>query len=516
MSEIRDGNKLSRVRTVAFNGLDATDVELQVQISSGMPTFTIVGLPDKTIAESRERIRAAFCSLGLKLPPKRITVNLAPADTLKEGSHYDLPLALGILAVDGVIPQDKLRDFIVVGELGLDGSVVKVNGVLLAAVKAANESSGLICPAAQGAEAAWSEAKTIIPIRSLGELIDFFNGNIFVPRPQALFDDEFYHSTLDMQDVKGQESAKRALEIAAAGAHNMVMVGPPGAGKSMLAARLPTILPKMSRNEALEVSMVASVAGEIKSDRLCFERPFRAPHHSASTPSIIGGGRPARPGELSLAHNGVLFLDELPEFTRTTLEALRQPLETGVVNISRVYSHIQFPAKIQLVAAMNPCRCGYLGDPARACPRSPRCASEYQAKISGPLLDRIDIHIEVPPVSLWDKDSSRSGDSSAVVRKRVEAARKIQRQRFLDFGREDLYTNSELNGDLLEKATVLENDAKELLISYANKMKLSARGYNRTLKLARTIADLNNSEKIIGKYIGEALSLRWKVPDYKN
>lgn len=505
---------LSRVKTVAFNGLEILDVEVQVQLSSGLPSFTIVGLPDKAVAESRERIRAAFFSMGIKLPPKRITVNLAPADIIKEGSHYDLPLALGVLAGMGLVPQDRLSDYIVVGEVGLDGAIIRVNGVLPAAVKAARENLGFLCPAAQGGEAAWSGCKNIVPAATLEELLNFFHGTTEIARPSAV-QAEAAETRMDMRDVKGQETAKRALEIAAAGGHNLIMVGPPGSGKSMLAARLPTILPPMSRREAIETSMIASIAGELDGQRLCFERPFRAPHHSASMPALVGGGRPARPGEISLASNGVLFLDELPEFARPTLEALRQPLETGKVNISRVNSRVEFPAKIQLVAAMNPCRCGYLGIAGRECPQAPRCARDYQSKISGPLLDRIDIQIEVSAVSPWDMAQAAAGESSAVIRKRVVAARQIQRERFCAFGCEDLHTNSELSGDMLEAAAVMDDDAKELLLNYANRVKLSARGYNRTLKLARTIADLQNEIKLHRIHIAEALSLRWKVPDYK-
>lgn len=505
---------LSRVKTVAFNGLEILDVEVQVQILSGMPAFTIVGLPDKAVAESRERIRAALFSLGLKLPAKRITINLAPADILKEGTHYDLPLALGLLCGMGLIKQEKLSEYIAVGEVGLDGAIIKVDGVLPAAIRAQKTEVGFICPYEQGGEAAWSDAKNIVPAKNLAELIAFLKGETVIEQPTAQVMAETT-SELDMKDVKGQESAKRAMEIAAAGGHNLIMVGPPGAGKSMLAARMPTILPLMTKGEAIETSMVASIAGEFKGDKLSFVRPFRSPHHSASTPALVGGGRPARPGEISLANNGVLFLDELPEFARSTLEALRQPLENGRINISRVSSHVEFPAKIQLIAAMNPCRCGHLGNTARECPRAPKCAQEYQAKISGPLLDRIDIQIEVPAVSPWNMSKVAAGESSADIRKRVVAARELQQDRFDRFGRKDLHTNSELSGDMLEEAAIMDSEAKELLINYANRVKLSARGYNRTLKLARTIADLQNEIKLHKVHIAEALSMRWKVPEYK-
>lgn len=505
---------LSRINTVAFNGLEILNVELQVQISAGMPAFTIVGLPDKTVAESRERIRAAFIAMGIKLPAKRITVNLAPADLLKEGSHFDLPMALGLLVGMGMLPQNKLSNYLVLGELGLDGAIIGVNGVLPAAVAAVAAGKGVICPYLQGSEAVWAGAGEVLAPQNLLELINHLIGKAVLPRPQAR-ERKAGSALLDMKDVKGQESAKRAIEIAAAGAHNLIMVGPPGSGKSMLAARLPSILPPMTTREAIETSMIHSVAGELKDGCLSFERPFRDPHHSASTPALVGGGRKARPGEISLSHNGVLFLDELPEFARPTLEALRQPLENGSVSISRVNSHTVFPAKFQLVAAMNPCRCGYLGNPGAECSRAPKCAEEYMAKISGPLLDRIDIQIEVPAVNPWDMAAAKEGESSAEIRKRVIAAREIQKKRFEAFGRPDLLTNAELKGELLEKATLLDDGAQNLLLQYADRMKLSARAYHRTLRLARTIADLQNEIKVLKIHIAEALSLRWKMPDYK-
>ena len=459
---------LSRVNTVAFNGSEILDVDLQVQISSGLPAFTIVGLPDKAVAESRERVRAALQSLGLSLPAKRITLNLAPADLLKEGSHFDLPVALG----------------------------------LLAAVKANRSGKGLICPAANGSEAAWSGLQSIVAPDNLLSLVNHFKGAQLIPLPtvqktesQTLFP--------DMSDVK---------EIAAAGAHNLLMIGPPGAGKSMLAARLPSILPPLTAAEALETSMIHSVAGELKNGGICFERPFRDPHHSASTPALVGGGRKARPGEISLAHNGVLFLDELPEFSRAALEALRQPLENGSVSISRVNAHTVYPARFQLIAAMNPCRCGNLGNPALACSRAPKCAEEYQSRISGPLLDRIDIHIEVPAVSPWEMNDVKKGESSAAIRERVIKAREIQAERFRRMGHPELNTNSQLRGDMLEAAAALDGDASALLIGFAEKAGLSARAYHRTLRLARTIADLQNTPKVLKMHIAEALALRSRLP----
>ncbi len=503
---------LSRINTVTFNGLETLPVDLQVQISSGLPNFTIVGLPDKAIAESKERVRSAIQSLGLSLPAKRITINLSPADLLKEGSHFDLPVALGILSCMGIIPIEELSGYIAMGELSLDGSIVSVNGVLPVAMYANRTDKGLICPQKQGGEAAWSGLKDIIAAPDLITLINHFKGVslLTAPHPQP---PKAPSKHLDMSDVKGQESAKRALEIAAAGGHNLLMVGPPGSGKSMLAARLPSILPPLTPEEALETSMIHSVAGILKESGLCFERPFRDPHHNASTPSLVGGGRKAKPGEISLAHNGVLFLDELPEFDRATLEALRQPLENGYISIARVNTHAVYPAKFQLIAAMNPCRCGNLGIPELACPRAPKCALEYQSKISGPLLDRIDIHIEVPAVSPWKLSEGRSGENSESIRNRVIAARNIQKQRFLELGITNLSTNAELKGQILEEAAPLENDAKTLLVTFADKNHLSARAYHRTLRLARTIADLQNSSNILKIHIAEALSYRHTVPE---
>ncbi len=502
---------LARVHTVAFNGLEILKVDLQIQLSPGLPAFNIVGLPDKAVAESKERVRAALQNLNLHIPAKRITINLSPADLPKEGSHFDLPVALGLLAVMGVIPKENLDDYVVLGELGLDGGVVAVNGVLPVAMYAGSKQKGLICPAAQGSEAVWSGLKSIIAPDTLLALINHFQNKqtISFPVAQKL---ERTTSLLDLKDVKGQENAKRALEIAAAGAHNILMVGPPGSGKSMLASRLPSILPPLTAEEALETSMIHSVAGELKDGKLNFERPYRSPHHNASTPALVGGGRKAQPGEISLAHNGVLFLDELPEFNRPTLEALRQPLENGCVSISRVNAHTVYPAKFQLVAAMNPCRCGHLGNHALECNRAPLCAEEYQNKLSGPLLDRIDMHIDVPAVSPFDMADTKPGESSAAVLERVIKARQIQSERFKKLGQPCLKTNSELRGELLETALFLDSDAKNLLVAFADKNHLSARAYHRTLRLARTIADLQSESKVLKLHIAEALSYRRILP----
>lgn len=498
---------LTHINTLTFNGLEVLDVDLQAQVSSGLPNFIIVGLPDKAIAESKERVRAALQSLGLQIPAKRIVINLAPADMLKEGSHFDLPIALALLTLMGVIKSEQLKSYLVLGELGLDGEILPINGVLPAAIHAKDKKMGFICPAACGQEAVWAEVSDILAAPYLANLINHFKGSEFLAKPQKqrIFEMVSYP---DMADVKGQETAKRALEVAAAGGHNLLMVGPPGAGKSMLAQRMLGILPPMTINEALETSMVMSVAGQLKGSGLTFERPFRAPHHSASTPALVGGGRKGTPGEISLAHNGILFLDELPEFNRPTLEALRQPLENKTIEISRVNAHVSYPANFQLIAAMNPCKCGYLGTPDKECKRAPLCAEEYMAKLSGPFLDRIDIKIDVPAVSPWDLSKVEKGENSADIQKRVIKARNIQIERLRALGEENINNNAGLKGKLLEEICTLDNEAKDLLISFADKYKLSARAYHRTLRLARTIADLQNESKILKLHVAEALSYR--------
>ncbi len=426
---------VAHVPTVAFQGIDVLPVDVQVQMGPGMPAFTIVGLPDKAVGESRDRVRAALAAIGLALPLKRITVNLAPADLLKEGSHFDLPIALGLLGTMGVLPEDATGGFTVLGERALDGALTRVAGVLPAAIGASAAGTGLICPAASGAEAAWAGTIEIIAAPTLLALINHIKGTQVLNPPQPALA-ERAADLPDLKDIKGQESAKRALEIAAAGGHNLLMAGPPGAGKSMLAARLPGILPPLTAAEALETSMIHSVAGTLGGagsmggGRLMQSRPFRDPHHSASLAAMIGGGTRARPGEVSLAHLGVLFLDELPEFARATLEALRQPVESGRAVVARANAHVTYPARFQLIAAMNPCRCGYLDDAAQACSRAPRCAQDYQSKISGPLFDRIDLHVDVPAVSPADLSLPPPAEESAIVAARLAAARAIQTDRY--------------------------------------------------------------------------------------
>ncbi|MDP8913757.1 MAG: YifB family Mg chelatase-like AAA ATPase, partial [Pseudomonadota bacterium] len=499
---------VAHVATVAFLGLEARAVEVQVQIASGLPKFLIVGLPDKAVGESRERVHAALASIGLSLPPKRITVNLSPADLPKEGSHYDLPIALGLLAAMGAVDAETLAGYLAVGELGLDGRLTPSPGVLLAALHASSRSLGLICPAAQGPEAAWAGDIEVIAAPDLLSLINHFRGTS-VLSPPAPGEADPPGTGPDLVQVKGQETAKRALEIAAAGGHNLLMSGPPGAGKSLLAACLPGILPELTPSEALEVSMVASVAGELAEGRLIRTRPFRAPHHSASMAALVGGGIKVRPGEVSLANLGVLFLDELPEFQRAVLDSLRQPLETGTVSVARANAHVTFPARVQLVAAMNPCRCGHLGDPALACSRAPRCAADYQAKVSGPLLDRIDLHVDVQAVAAADLVLPPPAEGSAEVAKRVKAARDLQTARYAAHG---IRTNAEADGELLDTVATPDEPGRRLLAQAAEAMRLSARGYHRVLRVARTIADLAASEAVTRVHVAEALSYRRQAP----
>lgn len=504
---------VTRVATVAFEGIEARAVDVQVQIAPGNVVFTVVGLPDKAVAESRERVRAALIASGLALPAKRITVNLAPADLPKEGSHYDLPIALGVMAAIGALPTDALDGFTVLGELALDGTLTAVAGVLPAAIAANERGHGLICPAPCGAEAAWASRDIeILAPRSLIQLANHFKGTQVMARPAPAIARPA-GALPDLRDVKGQESAKRALEIAAAGGHNLLMNGPPGAGKSMLASRLPSILPPLSPRELLEVSMVQSVAGLLADGALTDRRPYRAPHHSASMAALVGGGLHARPGEVSLAHHGVLFLDELPEFQPQVLDSLRQPIETGEVLISRANHRVVYPARFQLVAAMNPCRCGRATEPGYACRRAPneRCMAQYQARLSGPLLDRIDLVIELPAVTAADLILPPPAEGSAEAAARVAGARARQTRRYAALGLETIGTNAACPAPVLEDIARPDNAGQALIREAAEAMRLTARGYHRVLKVARTLADLDGDEKVGRVHLAEALSYRTAI-----
>jgi magnesium chelatase family protein len=496
---------VARAYTVAFQGVEARLVEVQCAISAGLPAFNLVGLPDKAVSEAKERVRAALTSMGLALPAKRITVNLSPADLPKEGSHFDLPIALAVLAAMEVVPADAVAGNVALGELSLDGSLITVIGALPAAVAAAEAECGLVCPAGCGAEAAWVGAVQVIAAKSLLALVNHFTGRAALA-PATPGTVAAAASARDLADVKGQEKAKRALEIAAAGRHHLLMVGPPGSGKSMIAARLPGILPPLDPSEALETSMIHSLAGLLEEGGISRARPFRTPHHTASMAAIVGGGKAAKPGEISLAHHGVLFLDELPEFPRAVLETLRQPIETGDVVVARANAHVRYPCRFMLVAAANPCRCGYLADPLRACARSPDCGADYLGRISGPLMDRFDLRIEVPSVSVEDLALPRASEGSAEIAGRVAAARTRQRIRY--DGVPGVSLNADAEGDLLEAAAETTVEAQDLLEEVARRFRLSARGYHRVMRVARTIADLEGSDAVEKRHVAEAVGYR--------
>jgi len=499
---------VQRVATVAFEGIEAKLVDVQVHVLSGQVVFNIVGLPDKAVSEARERVRSALVASGLALPGRRITVNLAPADLPKEGSHFDLPIALGLMAAIGAIPPDALGGFMVLGELALDGRITPVAGVLPAAMAANAMGLGVICPAACGPEAAWAgDDVEVLAADNLLQLVNHFRGAQVLSRPVPGIR-AVEPGLADLHDIKGQESAKRAIEIAAAGGHALLMSGPPGSGKSMLASRMPSILPPLAPAELLEVSMIHSVAGELEGGRLTARRPFRNPHHSASMAALIGGGLRVRPGEVSLAHHGVLFLDEMPEFQPHVLDGLRQPIETGEAVIARANQRVTFPARFQLVAAMNPCRCGHATEPGFACKRMPndRCMADYQAKLSGPLLDRMDLLIEVPAVSAADLILPAPAEGSAAVAARVAAARARQAARYAAHA--GVRLNAHAPPSVIDEMTRPDAAGLALLRNAADAMRLSARAYHRVLKVARTIADLAEEDMIGRNHLAEALTYR--------
>lgn len=500
---------VARAYTVAFQGIEARMVEVQCAVTAGLPAFSIVGLPDKAVSEARDRVRTALTSMAIALPSKRITINLSPADLPKEGSHFDLPIAMALLAALDILPDDVTQNTVALGELSLDGTLVPVVGALPAAMAAAEHNRGLLCPLGSGAEAAWVGQAQVIAAGSLGDVVRHYTGQAPL-NPAEPGQVAAPPSGRDLREVKGQERAKRALEIAAAGRHHLMFVGTPGSGKSMLAARLPSILPALSAAEALDTSMIHSLAGLLDEGGITSARPFREPHHTASMAAIIGGGRRAQPGEVSLAHNGVLFMDEFPEFPRTVLETLRQPIENGEVMIARANAHVKYPCKFMLVAAANPCKCGYLSDPERACARVPQCGEDYLGRISGPLMDRFDLRVDVPPVSFTDLGLPASGDSSAVVADRVATAREVQAARFA--AHPALRVNADATGDLLEDITQPDAEAAALLARVAEKFHLSARGYHRILRVARTIADLDGADYLQKRHIAEAVSFRLASP----
>ncbi len=496
---------VARAYTVAFEGVEARIVEVQCALSPGMPHFSIVGLPDKAVSEARERVRSALSALSIALPSKRITVNLSPADLPKEGSHFDLPIAMALLAALEIVPREEIEQTVTLGELSLDGTIKPVLGALPAAMAAAEQDRALLCPLECGPEAAWVGATQVLAAASLTAVIQHYTGQVpLTPASPG----EVLRAPLmrDLKDVKGQERAKRALEIAAAGRHHLLMVGSPGSGKSMLAARLPGILPPLSATEALETSMIHSLSGLLDEGGICRERPFREPHHTASMAAIVGGGKGAKPGEISLAHNGVLFMDEFPEFPRAVLETLRQPIETGEIVVSRANAHMRYPCKFMLVAAANPCKCGYLCEPARACARVPQCGEDYLGRISGPLMDRFDLRVDVPPVAFSDLDLPESGEATAVVLARVVAAREIQAERFVQLP--GCRVNSDAEGGVLERIAAPDAAGKELLNRVAERFGLSARGYHRVLRVARTIADLEGVDAVLKVHVAEAVSFR--------
>ncbi|MDX9817569.1 MAG: YifB family Mg chelatase-like AAA ATPase [Desulfococcus multivorans] len=501
---------LAKVLSSAVIGIDAFIVDVEVDISAGLPSFTTVGLPEASVKESKERVKAAIQNSGYAFPDDRITINLAPADIKKEGTGLDLPIAIGILAAVGLIPKDVLTDYMILGELSLDGRVKPVRGSLPTALTALRAGyAGIMVPRENSLEAAVVQEISVLPVTDLSQVVDFCRGLASIPPVKTCLDTLFSNSEHypdDFSDVMGQEHVKRALEVAAAGSHNLLMIGPPGSGKTMLARRIPSILPPMTFEESLETTRIFSVIGGLdRGQALVVRRPFRAPHHTISDAGLNGGGRFPRPGEVSLAHNGVLFLDELPEFKKNVLEVLRQPMEDLSVTISRVNSTLTYPASFMLISAMNPCPCGYKGDDAHECHCSPISVERYRSRISGPLLDRIDIHVEVPAVAYKDLTGGTSGESSAVIRRRVSMARAMQTRRFKRTG---IHCNAQMGSRQIRRYCTVDEDSETLLETAMRRLGLSARAYNRILKISRTIADLDGSEMIRLDHLSEAIQYR--------